>query len=332
MSASEETALGRAILDAERAVRTALEGLEPAERVLGTRGRRPERTRAGAVERLEAAVMAVCEAARADKSDRTLGKRAAEARKAWEKAHQLRWELAVSARRVVPPEARKIAAVSGVDEEDLVNEGFIGLLRAATRFDPERGIRFATYARWWARAQMTRAVDSGGRSVRLTGVAVEQLRNLRRVQQRFEKEGVSPTIADLATEAGLTEDRARELLSQGQVMSLEEPVDEGRRVRRMHDVVADDGASQDDDVSNRELVERLRRAVAALPDERQRYILTRRFGLEDDTVRTLSEVGEELGLSRERVRQIEKRAFAWIREHGGFDVQLPQALSSTEAA
>ena len=85
----------------------------------------------------------------------------------------------MSGRRIAHGEARKLAGPF-MDEEDLVQEGYIGLLRAAKRFDPDRGIRFSTYARWWVRAQMTRAIDHTGRPVRLPGCAVEQTRNLRK--------------------------------------------------------------------------------------------------------------------------------------------------------
>ena len=95
-----------------------------------------------------------------------------------------------------------------MDEEDLVQEGYIGLLRAAKRFDPDRGIRFSTYARWWVRAQMTRAIDHTGRPVRLPGCAVEQTRNLRKAMKRFEAAGIEYNVADLADEVGIDKERA----------------------------------------------------------------------------------------------------------------------------
>lgn len=330
MSAVEEKDLGRAIRAAEAEVREVIRGVPDADRILQKRPSRVEHTHAAEVERLDAAVQAVCDAAKLDPS---LADQARAATRASKKAHELRWKLAMSAWRVVRPEARKIAGPL-MDEEDLINEGTIGLLRAATRFDPERGIRFATYARWWARAQMTRAVDAGGRAIRLSGVAVEQIRTLRRLQQRLERANTTWTITELAAEAGMAEDRVRELLSQGEVLSLEAPViDDGRRSRSMHDIVADnDAATPHERVAKDELVRRLRHVVDQLPDQRQRHLLIRRYGLEDDQFRTLSEVGSELGISRERCRQIEQQALNWLREHGGLDVRPPSEREGDQAA
>ena len=118
---------------------------------------------------------------------------AVQASRHWDEAESLRWQLAMSAMRIARGEARKLAC-SLMAEEDLVQEGYIGLLRAARRFDPDRGIRFTTYARWWVRAQMTRALETAGRMVRLPGGAVEQLRSLQRAMERLDQAGIDYTL------------------------------------------------------------------------------------------------------------------------------------------
>lgn len=316
LSADEEKELGRSILSCEREARRVVRDIPLAEEILSRKSKRPERTRAGRVDRLLEAIEAVEEAARDDESLRDAAR---EARQVAERAHEMRWRLALSARRVVRPEARKISGPH-LDEEDLIAEGYIGLHRAAKRFDPERGIRFATYARWWARAQMTRAVDAGGRTIRLPGGAVEVQRKLRRLIDRIEGQGDTYTIAELAEEVGVSEERARELLKSRDVTSLESPIDDGPRSRYLHEVLADESVEPpDQEVAAKERSETVRSLIEDLPDDRQRYILVRRYGLEDGEFRTLAAVGRELGISRERARQIEKKALKWLRDAAGVD-------------
>jgi RNA polymerase sigma factor (sigma-70 family) len=208
LSAEEEKSMARQIRKAEQAAREAVAGINEADHILMRRPDRAERTRAGAVDRLEEAVKAVARAARKDLELKLYARQAAQA---WAEAENLRWRLAMSGRRIAHGEARKLAGPF-MDEEDLVQEGYIGLLRAAKRFDPDRGIRFSTYARWWVRAQMTRAIDHTGRPVRLPGCAVEQTRNLRKAMKRFESVGIEYTTADLAEEVGIDKERAELLL------------------------------------------------------------------------------------------------------------------------
>ncbi|NOY27527.1 MAG: sigma-70 family RNA polymerase sigma factor [Oligoflexia bacterium] len=278
LTAEQERDMARCIRTAEQHVREALAGIDEAEDILMRRPKRVERTRAGAVDRLEEAVRAVQKAA---KEQPELRKYARQAIHAWNESENLRWKLAMSGLRIAHGEARKLAGPF-LDEEDLVQEGYIGLLRAAKRFDPDRGIRFSTYARWWVRAQMTRAIDHTGRPVRLPGCAVEQTRNLRKAMKRFETMGTGYTLADLADEVGIDEARARLLLSQGNVVSLDEPVDDGPRPRTLDKFLADDEASSpDDDAIHGQQLGRIRTAFQAVLTERERFVLTRRYGLDD---------------------------------------------------
>jgi RNA polymerase nonessential primary-like sigma factor len=314
LTADQERDMARRIRAAEESAREAISGINIASEVLNRRPERAERTRAGAVDRLEEAVMMVTGACRKEPDLRMAAGRASAA---WQEAENLRWRLAMSGRRIAHGEARKLAGPF-MDEEDLVQEGYIGLLRAAKRFDPDRGIRFSTYARWWVRAQMTRAIDHTGRPVRLPGCAVEQTRNLRKAMKRFESGGVEFTIQDLADEVGIDKERAELLLSQGNTISLEQPVDDGPRPRPLERFLSDDDAPQPDSeaIQGQELT-RMHEAFDMVLTERQRFVLTRRYGLDDGEFRTLSEVGKEMGLSRERVRQIEREALIRLREQSG---------------
>jgi RNA polymerase sigma factor (sigma-70 family) len=329
LTADEEKEIARQIRKAEDAARQSVIGHPQAEPVLRRRPDRTERTRAGAVDRLESAVEVLW---KFGKDNAEYKQRARVAKSAWQQAESLRWRLAMSGRRIAHGEARKLAGPF-MDEEDLVQEGYIGLLRAAKRFDPDRGIRFSTYARWWVRAQMTRAIDHTGRPVRLPGCAVEQTRNLRKAIKRFEAAGVPFGIAELAEEVGIDKERAELLLSQGNTVSLEQPVDDGPRPRPLERFLSDDDAIQPDaDAIQAQELGRMHNAFAQVLSERQRFVLTRRYGLEDGEFRTLSEVGKEMALSRERVRQIEREALIRLREQsnirdarrkGGEDLEFP---------
>ncbi|MCB9760655.1 MAG: sigma-70 family RNA polymerase sigma factor [Alphaproteobacteria bacterium] len=313
LNADEEKALARRMRAAEERTRSALQGVEGIAELLATDRRRNEQTRAGMVDRLEEAVSCICALAREDKA---LRPRASEARRAWAEVEALRWQLAMSGRRIAHGEARKLAG-RYLDEADLVQEGYIGLLRAAKRFDPNRNIRFSTYARWWVRAQMTRAIDHGGRVVRLPSCAVEQTRKLRRTLTDFERAGLPYTMADVAAEAGVDEDRARTLLAQGRAISLEEPIEDGDKPRRLESMISD-GSEPDVDqlLIHQEELTRLEDAISDALTDRHRFVLSQRYGLGDKPGRTLSAIGRSMNLSRERVRQIEREALTKLRESG----------------
>lgn len=314
LTAEDERDIARAIRGAENRAVAALSGLEFAAEIIGRKPGRAERTRAGEVDRLEEAVESLWERSREEPE---LRERARKARQAWAEAEDLRWKLAMSGRRIAHGEARKLMGPF-MAEEDLVQEGYIGLLRAAKRFDPDRGIRFSTYARWWVRAQMTRAIDHTGRPVRLPGCAVEQTRNLRKAMKRFEDSGLEYSVGDLAEEAGIDTDRATLLLAQGKTVSLEEPVDDGPRPRSLEGFMVDeDAVMPDGEVINDQELDRMKNAFDLVLSDRQQYVLARRYGLDDSEYRTLSTVGKEMGLSRERVRQIEREALHRLREHSG---------------
>ena len=308
LTAEEEKSMAREIRKAEQEAREAVAGIPDAESILMRRPDRAERTRAGAVDRLEEAVNAVMRAARRDDQLRARSRKAMEA---WQRAEELRWRLAMSGRRIAHGEARKLAGPF-MDEEDLVQEGYIGLLRAATRYDPDRGIRFSTYARWWVRAQMTRAIETTGRMVRLPGGAVEQMRNLRTAMERFENAGETYDIEELSREVGIERQRAELLLSQGGVVSLDQPDDEGLRVMdRLPSEIK--GPDPDQFAIQRQALERVKSAFQEILNEREQFILVNHYGLDGADARTMADIGKAMGLSRERVRQIECGALNRLR-------------------
>ena len=292
--------------------RDALFGIEEAEIILRARPKREERTRAGAVDRLEQAVMMVRNLAKRT-DDPEIKAIAVTASRHWDEAEALRWQLAMSAMRIARGEARKLAC-SLMAEEDLVQEGYIGLLRAARRFDPDRGIRFTTYARWWVRAQMTRALETAGRMVRLPGGAVEQLRNLQRAMERLDRAGIDYTLEDVAAEIGIDKQRANLLLSHRGIVSIDQPDEDGLKVGDRLPTVGE----RTDPHVNASLIEELSHMESAMDrvlDDRERYILCEHFGLRGRNARTMADIGKTMGLSRERVRQIESAALRRLRNN-----------------
>jgi len=306
----QERDVAREIRDAEHHARDALSGFDIAEDILRHRPKREERTRAGAVDRLQQAVLVMQNEARANKDPEVVSA-ATEASRHWDRAEALRWQLAMSARRIARGEARKLSC-SLMAEEDLVQEGYIGLLRAARRYDPDRGIRFTTYARWWVRAQMTRALETAGRMVRLPGGAVEQLRNLQRAMERLDRKGIAYELHDVAEEVGIDTNRAKLLLSHRGIVSIDQPDDDGLRVA---DRLPNHGPRIDphDNAQLIESIDHLHAAFDDVLDERERYILTEHYGIGGSAARTMADIGKTMGLSRERVRQIECAALRRLR-------------------
>ena len=220
------------------------------------------------------------------------------------------WELALSAEHLTIIEAKKRAHFS-LKEEDLIQEGYIGLLEAAKRFDPEKNIRFSTYARWWVRAQMNRAQEKTGRLIRLPGGAVEQTRNLRQVLNQFSAESKNIDLEEVAEIVGISKRRATLLLQQEAAVSMDNVGPDGLN---LNDRIAAQDSTPYETVMYKQALKLLQEQFEDYLDKREQFVLINYFGLHNDNPKTMKSIGEEIVLSRERVRQIKGKALLKLKE------------------